>query len=135
LGTATNWIFNFMVVEITPVGISSLHWKFYIIWTIFNASFVPIVWLFYPETAGRTLEDLDRFFTENQKVILAWEPEAISGKRPERYRLKQEEEVRRNSSVRQQSVAAALERRRVVDRTDGDDGLDEAEKGSVEKFE
>ena len=29
LGTASNWAFNFMVVEITPIGIQSLHWKFY----------------------------------------------------------------------------------------------------------
>lgn len=35
-----------MVVEITPIGIQSLQWKFYIIWTIFNASFVPIVYLY-----------------------------------------------------------------------------------------
>ena len=30
LGTATNWIFNFMVVEITQIGIQSLQWKFYV---------------------------------------------------------------------------------------------------------
>ena len=52
-GTATNWIFNFPVVEITPYGIQSLGWQFYIIWTVFNAAFVPIVYFFYPETAGR----------------------------------------------------------------------------------
>ncbi|EME89736.1 uncharacterized protein MYCFIDRAFT_71755 [Pseudocercospora fijiensis CIRAD86] len=68
LGTATNWIFNFMVVEITPIGIDTLGWKFYIIWTVLNFSFVPIVYLFFPETAGRTLEDIDEYFrTHNQK--------------------------------------------------------------------
>lgn len=44
------------------------QWRFYIIWTIFNASFVPIVYLFFPETADRTLEDVDRLFRENQNV-------------------------------------------------------------------
>ena len=48
LATATNWICNFMVVEITPIGIKNLDWRFYIIWTVFNLSFVPIVYLFYP---------------------------------------------------------------------------------------
>lgn len=66
LGTASNWAFNcqaflfllvwkdtreansrtVMVVEITPIGIQSLQWKFYIIWTVFNAAFVPIVYLY-----------------------------------------------------------------------------------------
>lgn len=45
LGTATNWIVNFMVVEITPPGIGSLGWQFYIIWTVFNFSFIPIIYL------------------------------------------------------------------------------------------
>ena len=68
LGTASNWAFNFMVVEVTPPGIQNLHWRYYLIWTIFNASFVPIIYLFYPETADRTLEDVDRLFRENQNV-------------------------------------------------------------------
>lgn len=70
LGTATNWLCNFIVVEITPIGINSLHWKFYIIWTVFNGAFVPLVYLFYPETAGRTLEDIDRYFMEHDNILV-----------------------------------------------------------------
>ncbi|KAL8652448.1 MAG: hypothetical protein Q9210_002675 [Variospora velana] len=74
-----------MVVEITPIGIQTLHWRFYIIWTVFNAAFVPIVYLFYPETAGRTLEDIDRFFREDAKVIVFRDKDATSEKRPLKY--------------------------------------------------
>ncbi|KAL8671441.1 MAG: hypothetical protein Q9168_004070 [Polycauliona sp. 1 TL-2023] len=99
LGTATNWICNFMVVEITPIGIQSLQWKFYIIWTIFNASFVPIVYLFYPETADRTLEDIDRLFRDDPSIFVFRDKDAISEKRPLKYIEHYENEVRRNSSV------------------------------------
>ncbi|CAL8578176.1 hypothetical protein XPA_003975 [Xanthoria parietina] len=99
LGTATNWAFNFMVVEITPIGIQSLQWKFYIIWTIFNASFVPIVYLFYPETADRTLEDIDRLFRDDAPILVFRDKDAISEKRPLKYVEHYENEVRRNSSV------------------------------------
>ena len=99
LGTASNWAFNFMVVEITPIGIQSLQWKFYIIWTVFNASFVPIVYLFYPETADRTLEDIDRVFRDNPKVFVFRDKDAISEKRPLAYVEHERAEVRRNSSV------------------------------------
>lgn len=58
------------MVEITPIGINSLHWKFYIIWTVFNGAFVPLVYLFYPETAGRTLEDIDRYFMEHDNILV-----------------------------------------------------------------
>ncbi|KAI4228795.1 MAG: hypothetical protein L6R36_001395 [Xanthoria steineri] len=99
LGTATNWAFNFMVVEITPIGIQSLQWRFYIIWTIFNASFVPIVYLFYPETADRTLEDIDRLFRDDAPIFVFRDKDAISEKRPLKYVEHYENEVRRNSSV------------------------------------
>ena len=54
-----------------PIGIQSLQWKFYIIWTVFNASFVPIVYFFYPETANSTLEDMDRLFREDQSIVVS----------------------------------------------------------------
>lgn len=82
LGTAANWIFNFMVVEITPIGIESLGWKFYIIWTVLNASFVPIVYLFYPETADRSLEDIDRLFRENSNVLVFKDRNMVCKTRP-----------------------------------------------------
>ncbi|KAK2026442.1 general substrate transporter [Colletotrichum zoysiae] len=94
LGTAANWIFNFMVVEITPPGINALGWKFYIIWTVLNFSFVPIVYFFYPETSDRSLEDLDRFFAENQSILVFRDKDAISSKRPLRYIAQEEEAIR-----------------------------------------
>ncbi|ETN42632.1 uncharacterized protein HMPREF1541_01789 [Cyphellophora europaea CBS 101466] len=98
-GTATNWIFNFLVVEITPYGIQSLHWKFYIIWTVFNAAFVPMVYFLYPETAGRSLEDIDDYYRGNPPVLVWRDKEAKRSGRPEQYTQKEEEEVRRNSSI------------------------------------
>ncbi|KAJ6110169.1 hypothetical protein N7486_002404 [Penicillium sp. IBT 16267x] len=65
LGAATNWILNFMVVEITPIGIQNLGWKFYIIWVVLNATIIPTVYLFYPETAGPSLEDMDDYYHGN----------------------------------------------------------------------
>ncbi|KAI8633194.1 general substrate transporter [Xylariaceae sp. FL1651] len=149
LGTATNWIINFLVVEITPIGISSIHWKFYIIWTVFNAAFVPIVYFLYPETAGRTrelhpnssrhylrslvffitlpyvrpltwaavVEDIDRFFIENQDILIFRDKDAKSSKRPERYSMHENEEVKRNSSIVPADVQAILNRRSVAENT------------------
>ncbi|KAF1344962.1 general substrate transporter [Delphinella strobiligena] len=99
LGTATNWIFNFMVVEITQIGIQNLQWKFYIIWTLFNAAFVPIVYFLYPETADRTLEDLDRYFRQNHNVIVCFDKDAISSRRPMAFVEHEQAEIRRQSSV------------------------------------
>ncbi|KAK5957130.1 hypothetical protein OHC33_001499 [Knufia fluminis] len=99
IGTATNWMCNFIVVEITPIGIQSLGWQFYIIWVVFNAAFVPIVYFFYPETAGRTLEDLDAYYRESPPLLVFRDKDVTSSKRPAKYIEAEEDNVRRASSV------------------------------------
>lgn len=101
-----------MVVEITPPGIGSLGWKFYIIWTVFNFSFIPIVYFLYPETAGRSLEDMDRYYTENPKLLVFRDKDATSKHRPDRYIEREQHEVRRHSSVNAVSAKTAAEKYR-----------------------
>ncbi|KAL3464951.1 general substrate transporter [Aspergillus heterothallicus] len=96
LGAATNWILNFMVVEITPIGVQNLGWRFYIVWIVLNAAMVPTIYFFYPETAGRTLEDIDEYYRTDPPLLVFRDKEAVSRKRPERYRIKEEEIIRKN---------------------------------------
>ncbi|KAF5136621.1 Sugar transporter STL1 [Metarhizium anisopliae] len=65
LSTSSNWIFNFMVVMITPVSFTNIKYNTYTIFAIINAIMVPSVYFFFPETAYRSLEEMDIIF---QKV-------------------------------------------------------------------
>ncbi|KAL2223044.1 putative MFS sugar transporter [Thermoascus aurantiacus ATCC 26904] len=85
LAMATNWIMNYMVVQVTPPGIANLGWRFWIIWACICFSFIPITYLFYPETANRTLEDIDRFFASRPGIVVAWDKTATQLQRPEEY--------------------------------------------------
>ncbi|CAK3866040.1 Sugar transporter STL1 [Lecanosticta acicola] len=69
LSSASNWIFTFLVVEITPVSISNIGWKTYVYFAIFNAFFLPLIWFFYPETQNLSLEEIDRLFTGDAVVM------------------------------------------------------------------
>lgn len=62
LSTASNWIFNFLVVMIVGPSFENINWGTYIVFASLNAMIVPIVYLFFPETAGRSLEDMDVIF-------------------------------------------------------------------------
>ncbi|KAK9447370.1 general substrate transporter [Limtongia smithiae] len=66
LSTSANWIFNFMVVMITPVAFNSIGARTYIIFAVFNAITAPLVYLFYPETARRSLEEMDLIFAKSK---------------------------------------------------------------------
>ncbi|KAJ5683382.1 hypothetical protein N7462_006547 [Penicillium macrosclerotiorum] len=87
VATAMDWITNFVVVEITPIGIQNLGWKFWLVWTATNAAFLPILYFFYPETgeANRSLEDMDAYYRSNPPLIVTTDPDAVSRKRPRRY--------------------------------------------------
>lgn len=62
VATATNWIFNYVVVLITPTGIGNIAYRYYIIYAVMNFSFMPIVYYFYEETVGLSLEEIDELF-------------------------------------------------------------------------
>ena len=62
LSTSSNWMSNFLIVMITPPAFANLGYQTYIIFAVFNAALIPCVYLFFPETKGRTLEELDVVF-------------------------------------------------------------------------
>ena len=81
LGVATNWAINFAVVFVTPLGIAKLKAQFYIIWTILNFIIAPIVYFFYPETSGRSLEAIDTLFENNNTIWAGLHPDMYKMKR------------------------------------------------------
>lgn len=85
LAMATNWICNYMVAQVTPPGIANLGWRFWVIWAVICASFVPITFFFYPETANRSLEDIDRFFEDRPSVLVFRNSLATQLSRPSVY--------------------------------------------------
>ncbi|KAK5718135.1 hypothetical protein LTR17_015857 [Elasticomyces elasticus] len=65
LATACDWLFNYAVVQTTPPGIEHLKWGLYLIYSVLNAVFVPLVYYLVVETQGRSLEDTDDWFSRN----------------------------------------------------------------------
>lgn len=53
---------NYMIVQITPPAIENIGYRTYIIFAVLNATWVPVIYLFFPETKGLELEDVDRLF-------------------------------------------------------------------------
>lgn len=64
VSTCTNWITNFGVVMFTPIFMDTSAWGAYLFFAVMNYLFVPVIFFFYPETAGRTLEEIDILFAK-----------------------------------------------------------------------
>ena len=64
VSTCTNWICNFAVVMFTPIFIGKSGWGCYLFFAVLNYLWIPIIFFFYPETAGRQLEEVDIIFAK-----------------------------------------------------------------------
>ncbi|KAB5593245.1 Sugar transporter STL1 [Ceratobasidium theobromae] len=62
ISSFANWMCVFAVVEMTPPAIAQIGWRVFIIFAVLNACWVPIVYIFFPETANLSLEDVDHLF-------------------------------------------------------------------------
>jgi len=50
---------------------ASLQWKTLIVFASFNVACLPLVYFFFPETNGRTLEEINLLFTSESPLVLA----------------------------------------------------------------
>ncbi|KAF2471279.1 uncharacterized protein BDR25DRAFT_342571 [Lindgomyces ingoldianus] len=69
LSTATNWAFNWLVGEMTPILQEHIGWRLYLIHAFFCAVSFVIVWFIYPETANVRLEDMNSLFGDATSVM------------------------------------------------------------------
>ncbi|PVH14125.1 uncharacterized protein CXQ87_002250 [Candidozyma duobushaemuli] len=70
ISTACNWGFNFMVVMITPICFNAIDHHTYLIFFGINLLMIPVFYFLYPETKGRSLEEVDLIFAETP----VWKP-------------------------------------------------------------
>ncbi|KAF9026616.1 MFS general substrate transporter [Hymenopellis radicata] len=69
-----NWMCVFAVVEMTPPAIwQNINWRVFIIFAVFNACWVPLVYFFFPETRGLELEAIDHIFEKGGITGGVWE--------------------------------------------------------------
>lgn len=69
-----------------PVALNSIGWKFYLVLIVPSAVYIVIQYFLFPETKGRTLEEIGDLFGDNLHVASHW----YSATEEEREQMKQE---------------------------------------------
>jgi hypothetical protein len=62
MGAATQWLFNFVITEVTPNAVNHIGWRTFLMFGIFCFAMGVWVFFFLRETKGRSLEDMDILF-------------------------------------------------------------------------
>ncbi|CAK1365057.1 unnamed protein product [Cercospora beticola] len=90
ISTTANWIFNFMVVMVTPVAFANIEYNTYTVFAVINAFMVPCVYFFFPETAYRSLEEMDEIFHKVHGFQGIFDVVKVAKEQPRRYGKKGE---------------------------------------------
>lgn len=62
LATCFNWLMNFALGYFVPPAFENIQWRVYVIFGVFCAAMTFHVYFFFPETAGKTLEQVEEMF-------------------------------------------------------------------------
>ncbi|KAH7074495.1 general substrate transporter [Paraphoma chrysanthemicola] len=60
--TFTNWAVNLIFAQFSPQALSSIEFRYFYVFFVFNLIAFLCYWFFYPETKGRSLEQMDELF-------------------------------------------------------------------------
>lgn len=75
MSSASNWLFNFLLAEVTPTGFDTLGWKYYLVYMSISAFAAVFFYFMCPETKNRALEDIDEFYLRSDSI---WDPRQIA---------------------------------------------------------
>ncbi|PWY89943.1 hypothetical protein BO70DRAFT_393135 [Aspergillus heteromorphus CBS 117.55] len=59
-----------------PEALNKASWKLYYVFGAINLGISVVTYLFYPETAQKSLEELDLLFTPNRRILACLDREA-----------------------------------------------------------
>ena len=56
---------------VNPIAMEALEWKYYIVWVVMLCVWLSLVFLLFPETSGRTLEEVSQIFDGDDVNVAA----------------------------------------------------------------
>ena len=69
LAAATNWVWNWIVGQLTPVLQERIGWRLYMLHAGFCVASFAVVYFLYPETQGVPLEEMDAIFGDQATPV------------------------------------------------------------------
>jgi len=81
LVTSANWAFNFALGYFVPPAFENIKWQVYLVFGVFCATMFLHVLFMFPETAGKSLEEVETMFTDPKGLkyigVPAWRTHVV----------------------------------------------------------
>jgi MFS family permease len=66
--TFTNWTINLVFAQFSPSALTKIGFRYFYVFFVFNIIAMLCYFFFYPETKGKTLEQMDLLFGDSNDV-------------------------------------------------------------------
>ncbi|EXJ77399.1 hypothetical protein A1O3_09625 [Capronia epimyces CBS 606.96] len=66
---ATNQVALIMAQFVNPIALDAIGWKYYIVFCVLLLIFLALIYFFFPETKGRTLEEIAGVFEQESAAL------------------------------------------------------------------
>lgn len=63
-----SWAVSILITLVTPIAFNGMGQTYFVIFAGCNAMMVPVIYYYFPETAGRSLEEMDKIFALSKGV-------------------------------------------------------------------
>ncbi|KAL6414201.1 hypothetical protein AUP68_00719 [Ilyonectria robusta] len=78
IATFVNWSLNLVFAQVSPIAFTAMGFRYFFIFFVFNIIAALAYIFLYPETSGRTLEQMDELFGDQIVPHAMKEPEAAA---------------------------------------------------------
>ncbi|MCO5590307.1 hypothetical protein L7F22_044276 [Adiantum nelumboides] len=68
--TMASYLSNFMIGQVSPIALKNVGWRYYLVFAICGFTNALTIFLFFPETKGRTLEEMDLYMEEMPWIVV-----------------------------------------------------------------
>ncbi|RHZ67846.1 hypothetical protein CDV55_102526 [Aspergillus turcosus] len=76
ISSVVNYATMVLFSQVSPIGFANIGWKYYIFFVCSNAASAVVVFLFFPETKGKSLEQMDELFGDQMVPHALKDPKA-----------------------------------------------------------
>jgi len=85
ISTLTNWCLNLLFAQTAPIALSNMGFKFFYFFFAFNIVAAACYFLLFPETKGKTLEQIDELFGDQLVPHALEDPEGAAAAMDEKF--------------------------------------------------
>lgn len=98
IATMISFAFNTMIGQVTPIAMTNVRWRYWLLFVIGNFTNAIFFWLFMPETSKLPLEEMNSLFSNAPWLVVGLKKEDYASHDMER-RLAQETEKHNSGAM------------------------------------